>query len=86
MSVARKEMLIPSLSGGEATAAVPANNQPAKTLNFGEQTEYVRSDILRISLLLIIIALILGSLVIANKKSDWLQHSGKQLSSFMKLQ
>lgn len=83
--VNRKELSIASLSGHpEDAKETSADN--AKLLNFGEQTDFIRRDILRISLLLLIVAIVLSGLVITNKKTDLLQRSGKELASFLRLQ
>jgi hypothetical protein len=81
---------IPSLSGSPRPLA-PFNaqqglaNSSSKPLNFGEQTEYIRTDITRILLLLVSVALVIIILVIVNQKSPILQNAGQKLSHFMQL-
>ena len=87
----RMSLNIPSLSGGkskpEAVESHADNTpKPEKILNFGEQTEYIRSDITRISLLLLAVAAVLVGLVLLNDKTSVLRDGGNTLSSFMKMQ
>ena len=81
----QKETVIPSLAGGSAPVA--AKSSAVKSaLNFGEQTEYVRSDIRRIVILLAAVAVLLTAATVINRDSSLLKKGGRQLASFMKLQ
>jgi hypothetical protein len=81
----RQGMVIPSLSGGVAPMPTAKPTQE-RALNFGEQTEYVRSDILRIVLLLVGAAIVLAVLALANAKTPYLEEAGRQVASFLRLQ
>jgi len=72
-----------SLTGaGVASQASTAQ----KPLPFGEQTQYIREDIVRICLLLLVVAVLLIAAVILNDKAHVLFNLGKRVASFMQLQ
>lgn len=62
------------------------SNPVTKAVLMDVQTEYIRSDILQISLLLIIVALIIGGLSLMNYKTSYLKTAGKSLTTFLHLQ
>lgn len=78
-------MSIPSLEGGQPLNIAEPISQ-SKPLNFGEQTQYIRSDIVRICLLLVIVAIALVVLVLVNDKTTYIKQLGQHLSGFLRLQ
>lgn len=85
----RSPLVVPSLSGGLPISVPVPRETPVlqeRTPNFGEQTEYVRSDIFRISLLLIAVGLVLAILFLVNLKTPYLKDTGRKLTSFFRLQ
>ena len=84
----RSPLVVPSLSGGIPISEPGPRENPIsqeKIPNFGEQTEYVRSDIFRISLLLIAVGLVLAILFLVNLKTTYLRETGRKLTSFFRL-
>ena len=59
--------------------------KPNRPLNFGEQTEYVRPDIIRIVILLAVMASLLICAAIVNKETSLLRTAGSHLANFMGL-
>ena len=49
------------------------------------QTEYIRSDIVRIILLLVVVAVILGIISLVNAKTSYLRQGGEKLGTFLRL-
>ena len=81
---ARKAMELASLTQEGVVARQEAPQKPA---SFGEQSaEFIRADIRRITLLLILVAVLLGAAAIWNAKSPVLSNAGKRIASFMRLQ
>lgn len=77
-----------SLSGG-AQSTAPATtgfNKPAATSLMDQTAEYVRGDITRIALLLVVLVLILVTLFLTNVKTPVLKNAGKQVVNFLRLQ
>ena len=83
----RTETVIPSLSGAPVSGAASAAQavKPNRPLNFGEQTEYVRPDIIRIVILLAVMASLLICAAIVNKETTLLRTAGSHLATFMGL-
>ena len=77
-----------SLSGGEmptpVASAAPRHNAKATVMDI--QTEYIRTDIIRIALLLAIVALVIVAAYLFGQKTSYLDKAGTHLSSFFKLQ
>ncbi|MBU6389447.1 hypothetical protein KGQ71_02925 [Patescibacteria group bacterium] len=84
-----REIIPASLAGGgvakapTVSNAVAANQKNLSPLDI--QTEYIRSDILKISLLLLLVALLLVVLYLTNDKTILLSHAGERLTSFLRL-
>lgn len=76
-----------SLSGaGFSAAASTPSKSPAKPAQLMDvQTEYIRSDIVRIILLLVVVAVILGIISLVNAKTSYLRQGGEKLGTFLRL-
>lgn len=73
-----KEVMPASLSG-EAKATL-------KKSTLDMQTNYIRSDILRIVILLVVVGVILGALAVLNNQTSYLQDTGHHITKFLRLQ
>ena len=75
----------PASLSGVATEPVvqPQVNRNATVLDI--QTQYIRSDITRILLLLVIIMLMLGGLFLTNHKTTYLKRAGQRVTTFLQL-
>ena len=73
------------LSGSIPVAKKPAYQANAK-ISLMDHMEYVRSDIVRISFLLLVIVLLLVILFLVNDKTTLLHTAGKHISTFLRLQ
>lgn len=49
-------------------------------------TKHIRTDIVRILLLLVLVALLIGIFSVVDQKTTWLFSAGRDLSSFLRLQ
>ena len=81
--VAAKPLNLASLSGE------PIEKKPVvanKTLQFGELTDHIRTDIIRISMLLVFVIILLIVLVEVNNRTTLLLTAGQHLSNFLRLQ
>ena len=72
-----------SRSGNASGPVRPVSRQQAGML---DQSEYVRSDIVRIGLLLLVVALVLAICSVAVTKSPRFRQTGQHLASVLRLQ
>jgi len=83
----RQGMELASLSQSGVVTPTGSPEVARKTAPvFGEQTEFIRSDIMRIGILLLGVVILLVATVIWNHASSALFNLGGHISSFMGLQ
>jgi len=82
----RKEMNLQSLDGEYVAQPVVTPATPTKPLALSEQSAYVRGDIFRITVLLVIVILLMIVGVIVNNSTSVLHTAGQHLSHFLRLQ
>lgn len=81
-----KEVIPGSLSGNPvAKAEVKKHPINSKTANLDAWTEHIRTDMLRIILLLVVIGLVILILMVFNEKTSFLKTAGSDLGNFLNL-
>jgi hypothetical protein len=84
--VIRPQVMAIAEQPSPSTPMATVTDRPKPSSNGVISDNYVRKDILRISILLGIIVIILAALVVVNDKTTKLQSAGRKLATFLQLQ